>query len=307
MHELEHSHAAKGWLKVALIITVALVAVEFAAGSLAHSLSLISDGWHNLSDIPTLFFAWLALYFEQRPASEQKTFGYQRAGVLAAFVNALILIGISALICYEGYERLMHPLPVKSGVMIAVGVIALVVNGIITFGLSHGREDLNVRAVFLHNLGDALSNLAIIAGAWIIRVTGERMVDPILAFLIAGMIVWSAIGILNESVNILLESLPKGMSVQNVASAMLEVEGVREVHDVHIWSLNPHSHALACHVRILNMPTSESEKISERIRQMLSRDFGIDHCTIQFEHTHLPGEFHAYMPEPAPARQTEKE
>ncbi|HEX5483412.1 MAG TPA: cation diffusion facilitator family transporter [Terriglobia bacterium] len=307
VHEHTHFHAAKGWLTVALIITAALVAVEFTAGSLAHSLSLISDGWHNLSDVPTLLFAALALHFERRSATEEKTFGYQRAGVLAAFVNALILIGISILICYEGYERLVRPQPVKSGVMMIVGVIALAVNGTITFGLSQGREDLNVRAVFLHNLGDALSNIAIIAGAWIIRVTGQRMVDPILAFLIAGMIVWSAIGILDESVNILLESLPKGMSVQNVARAMLEIEGVREVHDVHIWSLNPHSHALACHVRILDMPTSESERISENIRRMLSRDFGIDHCTVQFEHTHLPGEFHAYMPEPAPERQAKKE
>jgi cobalt-zinc-cadmium efflux system protein len=306
VHESAHPHVAKSWLKVALAITAALVVTEFVAGSIAHSLSLISDGWHNLSDIPSLVFAWLAVYFEGRPAGPRKTFGYQRAGVLAAFVNALILIAVAFFICYEGYDRILHPRPIASNVMLVVGIIALLINGTITQGLSHGREDLNVRAIFLHNLGDALSNLAIIVGAWIIHATGEGLIDPLLAFLIAGMIVWSAIGIIGESMNILLESLPKGMTIEQVANAMLEVEGVRDVHDVHVWSLNPRSHALACHVRILDMPTSESERIGQRIRQVLSSRFGIEHCTIQFEHTHAPGEFHTYMPEPAPSRGREK-
>jgi cobalt-zinc-cadmium efflux system protein len=155
----------------------------------------------------------------------------------------------------------------------------------------------------VHNLGDALSNVAVIVGALIIRLTGEERADPLLAFLIAGMVLWSAIGIIEESVNILLESLPKGMTVSDVAKAMLDVEGVREVHDVHIWSLNNRSHALACHVRILDIPTSESERIGQRIREVLASDFGITHCTIQFEHTHLPGDFHRYMPERAPTRE----
>lgn len=304
MHNHSHAHGAKGWLKWAFLLTLGLVVVEFAAGSFAHSLSLISDAWHNLSDVPSLALAWLAIYFERKPVSPSKTFGYQRAGVLAAFVNGIALLGIALLICFQGYERIIHPQPIASGVMMAVGAIALFVNGAITLGMMHGREDLNVRAVFVHNLGDALSNVGIIAGAWIIHTTGERQIDPLLAFLIAGMIVWSAIGIVEESVNILLESLPKGMSVAGVAGAILEVEGVREVHDMHIWSLSSRSHALACHVRILDMPTSESEIIGERIRQTLAQKFRITHSTIQFEHTHPPGEFHTYMPESAPHGET---
>lgn len=303
-HEIGHSHGAQGWLRFAILITVALVTTEFVAGSLGHSLSLISDGWHNLSDIPSFAFAWLALYLEHRPPTQRKTFGYQRAGVLAAFVNALVLVAVSVVICYEGYKRIVSPQPVASEVMIAVGLAALIVNGSITYGTIHGRADLNVRAIFVHNLGDALSNVAIIVGAIIIRLTGERRADPLLAFLIAGMVLWSAIGIIDESVNILLESLPKGMTVSDVATAMLDVEGVREVHDVHIWSLNNRSHAIACHVRILDVPTSESERIGQRIREVLATEFGISHCTIQFEHTHLPGDFHRYMPEPAPTRQS---
>ncbi len=302
MHVHARSRQMRGWLKVALLITLALVITEIVAGSLAHSLSLISDGWHNLSDIPSLAFAWLALNLERRPPTPRRTFGYQRAGVLAAFVNALILVVVSVVICYEGYKRIVRPEPIASAVMMIVGAVALIINASITYGLARGRSDLNVRAIFIHNLGDTLSNVAIIAGAWIIGITGDKIIDPLIAFFIAGMILWSAIGIIEESINILLESLPKGMTVSDVANAMLEVEGVREVHDVHIWSLNNRSHAMACHVRILDMPTSETERVADRIRHTLASGFSITHCTIQFEHTHLPGEFHTYMPEPAPSR-----
>jgi cobalt-zinc-cadmium efflux system protein len=301
-HGFVHSHSAQNWLAFAMAITLGLVVTEFVAGSIAHSLSLISDGWHNLSDIPSLFFAWLAVYLENKPPNQRKTFGYQRAGVLAAFVNALVLVIVAAGICYEGYSRIVQPHRVDSTLMMAVGAVALLLHGTVTYGMVHGRADLNLRAIFMHTLGDALSNVAIIAGAWVIQVTGERLIDPLLAFIIAGMILWSAIGIIGESVNILLESLPKDMTVRDVANAMLEVEGVREVHDIHVWSLNNRSHAMACHVRILDVPTSESERIGERIRTVLAGEFGITHCTIQFEHTHLPGDFHKYMPEPAPRR-----
>ncbi len=302
MHTHSHSHRPDWVVKIALAATLLLVTVEFVAGSLAHSLALIGDGWHNLTDVPTLLFSWIALYFERKPPDHHKTYGYQRAGVLAAFVNSLILIGVALLICYEGYERIIHREPVAAGTMLVVGAIALAVNGGISFGLARDRHDLNLRAVFIHNLGDALSNVGIIAGAWLIQRTGQTLIDPLVAFLIAGMIVWSAVGIITDSANILLESLPKGMSLERVANVLLEVPGVREVHDVHIWSLGSQSHALSCHVHILDMPTSESERIAQRIREVLAGEFGINHTTIQFEHTHLPGDFHRYMPEPAPSK-----
>jgi len=299
VHELRHSRSASWVVKIALGMTVALVATEFVAGTLAHSLALISDGWHNLTDVPTLVLSWIALYFEQKPPDHRKTFGYKRAGVLAAFVNALVLVGVALVICFEGYERIMRPVPVAAGTMIAVGFVALAVNGTISLALARERRDLNLRVVFIHNLGDALSNLAIIAGAWLIRRTGQPFIDPLLAFLIAGMIVWTALGVIVDSANILLESLPKGMSLEGVANAMLGVEGVREVHDIHIWTLGSESHALSCHVQILDMPTSESERIAHCLREVLESEFGITHTTIQFEHTHEPGDFHKYMPKPA--------
>jgi cobalt-zinc-cadmium efflux system protein len=297
-----HSHArGPDWIvKTALVVTLALVVTEFVAGHYAHSLALIGDGWHKLTDLPTLVLAWIALYFERKPPDHQRTYGYQRAGVLAAFVNALLLVAVAVLICYEGYQRILRPEPIAAHAMLVVGIVAFVINGSISFLLASGRSDLNLRAVFIHNLGDALSNLALIAGAWLIQRTGQWLIDPLIAFLVSGMIVWTAVGVLKESTNILLESLPKGMSLKRVASALLEVPGVREVHDIHIWSLGTHSHALSCHIQILDIPTSESERICQRIRDVLASEFGITHSTIQFEHTHPPGDFHRYMPEPAP-------
>src|SRR5215472_11551436 len=228
MHHHTQSHSSTMAVKMALVVTLVLVATEFIAGMLAHSLALVSDGWHNLTDLPSLTLARLALYFERRPPDHQKTFGYQRAGVLAAFVNALILTGVAFFLCYEGYERIVHPQPIQASVMIVVGTLALFINGGITLAVARSRRDLNLRAVFVHNLGDSLSNIAIIGGGWLIRVTGQRFIDPLLAFLIGGMILWSTLGILVESANILLEAAPKGMSLESVAKLMLAVPGVRE-------------------------------------------------------------------------------
>jgi cobalt-zinc-cadmium efflux system protein len=289
------------WIvKAALVVTLVLVVIEFITGHLAHSLALISDGWHKLTDLPTLVLAWIALYFERKPPDHQRTYGYQRAGVLAAFVNALLLVAVAVFICYEGYERILNPQPIAAKAMLVVGIAAFVINGSVSLLLTSGRGDLNLRAVFIHNLGDALSNLALIAGAWLIQRTGQWLIDPLIAFLVSGMIVWTALGVITESTNILLESLPKGMSLERVASALLQVPDVREVHDMHIWSLGTQSHALSCHIQILDMPTSESERICQRIRHVLASQFGITHSTIQFEHTHPPGDFHRYMPGPAP-------
>jgi cobalt-zinc-cadmium efflux system protein len=301
MHD--HSHKpSKGWVvKAAVVVTLGLVATEFVMGHLAHSLALVSDGWHNLTDVPTLIFSWLALYLERKPPDHRKTYGYQRAGVLAAFVNGLILMGVSLFICFAGYERIVQPGHVATGKMLVVGIVALVINGGVTLGLGRERRDLNLRVVFVHYLGDALSNVGIIAGAFLIRYTGQPLIDPLLAFLIAGMIFWGALGVITESSNILLESLPKGMSLDGIANTILRVPGVREVHDVHVWSLGSESHAMSCHVHILDMATSENEKIAHQIRKAVASDFGITHTTIQFEHQHEPGKFHKYMPEPVRA------
>ena len=298
-HLHRHSSSRSWVVRIALAATLALVATEFVVGHLSRSLALTSDAWHNLSDLPTLILSWVALYFERKPPNERKTFGYERAGVLVAFVNALVLLGVAAYIIWEGYERIVHPETVATRMMLGVGVLALVINAGVALGLAREHRDLNLRSVFVHYLGDALSSLGIIAGAWLIQRTGERLIDPVIAFLIAGLILWSTVSIIVDSTNILLEGLPKGLKLENVAKAILSVEGVREVHDVHIWNLGSDTRALACHVRVLDMSTSESERILRRVNEVLAAEFDIHHTTIQFEHTHAPGDFHRYMPEPA--------
>jgi cobalt-zinc-cadmium efflux system protein len=274
------------------------VATEFVGGYLGHSIALASDAVHNLSDIPTLIISWLALRWSERPADSEKTYGYHRASILAAFANAILLTLVAAFLFYEAYERLRHPVMVHENVMIWIALVALAVNGGITLALVRARRDLNLRSILLHNLGDALSNLGILAGALAIRATGADWLDPALGTAIGVLVLWSSYSILKESSHILLEGLPREMLLEDVARAILAVEGVQEVHDIHIWTLGTDLHALSCHVRIPDMHMDESERILARIRERLGNQFHITHTTIQFERAGLPRESQYYMPEP---------
>jgi cobalt-zinc-cadmium efflux system protein len=290
-----HGKPASRLLAAALAATLALVAAEFVGGYLGHSIALTSDAIHNLSDVPTFVISWLALLWSGRPADEQRTFGYGRAGILAAFTNAILLVLVALALFWEAFQRFFHPVPVHEQWMIALALVALVTNGGITLALARHRRDLNLRALLVHNLGDALSNVAILAGALVIRASGSFWLDPALGMGIGCLVLWSTIGILRESGHILLEGLPRQMRLDDVAAAILEVSGVQEVHDVHIWTLGPDAHALSCHVRIPDMHMENSEKILRRIQERLGREFGIHHVTVQFERAGLP-ETAFYMP-----------
>ncbi len=299
-----HSHAGarsrqgSGVLRWATLATLGLVAAELVGGYLGHSIALISDAVHNLSDIPTLVISWFALRWAERPATEEKTYGYHRAGILAAFANAIVLVLVALYLFYEAYERLLHPVAVHEQVMIWISLVALAVNGGITLALVRGRRDLNLRSVLVHNFGDALSNVGILAGALAIRATGALWVDPVIGAAIGVLVLWSSYGILKESSHILLEGLPREMLLEDVARAILRVQGVQEVHDIHIWTLGTDLHALSCHVRIPDMHMDESEKIRAGIQERLASEFNITHTTIQFERAGLPREARYYMPEP---------
>jgi len=248
--------------------------------------------------------SWLASRWAQRPPTREHTFGYHRAGILAAFTNALLLAIFALFIVYEAVERLRSPLPVHVGVMLWVALAALLVNGGITLALVSGSRDLNLRSIFVHSAGDAISNIAIMAGALVIHWTGARWVDPCLGIAIGALVMWSGIGILRESSHILLEGHPKEIQLEDVANAMLKVEGVQEVHDIHIWTLGTDLRALSCHVRIPDMHMDESQQVLARLQECLERDFLITHSTIQFERAGLPAQSGYYMPEPA--RQPQK-
>ncbi len=280
-----HAHGTGRKLTWSFFATLLFVGVESVAGIQSHSLALISDAGHNFTDALALLLAWFAFYLQSKPANETKTYGYHRAGVLSALVNSVTLGILSAWILWESWQRLRNPEPVSEYVMIAVASLGLVLNGGIMWSLhAASRHDLNVRAAFIHMLGDALGSVAIIIGAVLIRITGWQQIDPILSILIAVLIVWTAWDVVRESLNILLEGLPRGLTLQAVAAKMLTVEGVLDVHDLHIWSLGSSTHALSCHVLIEDVPPSTSEAILRRLNDMLCHEYHINHTTVQFEH-----------------------
>jgi len=277
-------------LRISLAVTMFYVVLLVVAGIRAHSLALLSEAGHNLSDFLALLLSLVAVYLEGRPPSATKTYGYRRAGVLAALVNALSLVVVSFFIFYEALQRIQHPEQVRAPVMIAVAAAGVVMNGVIALLLWRSARDVdvnvdvNVRSALLHEVGDTLSTAAVLVGGFAILWTGQYWIDAALSFGIGALILWSSCGIVRETLNILLEGTPRGMSLDAVESAMRKIAGVSDVHDLHLWSIGSENHALSAHVKIADMATSESDTILREINEKLGQGFGIHHTTIQLEH-----------------------
>jgi cobalt-zinc-cadmium efflux system protein len=283
-----HAHAGNNAntsrvLRISLAATLAYIVLLVIAGIRAHSLALLSEAGHNLTDFVALLMSWGAVYLQARPANARKTFGYNRAGVLAAFINGITLVLISFYIWYEAFKRLRTPVTVDAGLMIWVAAAGVAMNGAIALLLLRGHRDINLRSALLHEIGDTLSTAAVIAGGIAIQLSGQHWIDPALSVGIGVMILWSSIGIIRESLNILLEGTPRGMDLDRIAQAIRAVPGVCSVHDLHVWSIGSDTHSLSCHVGIEDMPASESATILTAIRVELGRRFQIHHTTIQFE------------------------
>jgi cobalt-zinc-cadmium efflux system protein len=279
-----HSHGAGRVLRISLAVTMFYVVLLVVAGIRAHSLALLSEAGHNLSDFLALLLSLVAVYLEGRPPSATKTYGYRRAGVLAALVNALSLVVVSFFIFYAAFQRIQHPAQVRAPVMIAVAAAGVVMNGVIALLLWRSPRDVNVRSALLHEVGDTLSTAAVLVGGFAILWTGQYWIDAALSFGIGALILWSSFGIVRETLNILLEGTPRGMSLEAVESAMRKIAGVSDVHDLHLWSIGSENHALSAHVKIADMATSESDTILREINEKLGQGFGIHHTTIQLEH-----------------------
>jgi len=287
-----HVHAApapgasrtQSVLRFSLVATLVYVAVTFIFGLRAHSLALLSEAGHNASDFLALLLSFAAVYFQTRPADDSRTFGYQRAGVLAAFVNAVTLVVISIWIGIEAIHRLSAPVAVQAGLMMWVAAAGVLMNGVIAALLWGVARDVNLRSAFIHMAGDTLSTAAVIAGGAAILFTGQTWIDPVLSLVIAALILWSSIDIVRETLNILLEGTPRGVELNHIRAGMESVEGVMNVHDLHVWSLGSQSNALACHVTISDIPPSESACILVKLNHVLRDHFNIHHSTIQFEH-----------------------
>jgi cobalt-zinc-cadmium efflux system protein len=283
-----HAHAAdertSRVLRISLVVTLGYIALLVVSGIRAHSLALLSEAGHNLSDFLALLLSLFAVYLESRPASSTKTYGYRRAGVLVALVNALSLVVVSFLIFYEAFRRMQNPEAVQANLMIWVAAAGVVMNGVIAAMLYRSGRDVNIRSAFLHEVGDTVSTAAVIAGGWAILATGQIWIDSALSFGIGALILWSGFGIIRETLNILLEGTPRGMKLEIVESAIRKIDGVNDVHDLHVWSIGSETHALSCHISIADIPPSSSDRILQDVKECLHHNFRIEHTTIQFEH-----------------------
>ncbi len=282
-HAHSHGRHSAKVLRYSVAATSIYVLLTLVAGIKAHSLALLSEAGHNVTDLLALLLSWVAVFIQMRPPNATKTFGYHRAGVLAAFVNALTLVVVAVYIFYEAIERLRAPVQVLASVMIWVAAAGVVMNGAIAWFLIRASRDVNIRSAFIHQLGDTLSTAAVIVGGWVILWTGQTWIDPVLSIGIGFLILWSSWGIIRETLNILLEGIPRGMSVEKITAGIRKVAGVNDVHDVHVWSIGSETHALSCHISIEDIPPSESDAILRRVKQVLAADFHIHHTTIQFE------------------------
>ncbi|HTA23812.1 MAG TPA: cation diffusion facilitator family transporter [Terriglobales bacterium] len=284
-----HVHASHGGertskvLRISLVVTLAYIVLLVIAGIRAHSLALLSEAGHNLSDLVALLLSLVAVYLQARPPSATKTYGWHRAGVLAALVNAASLVVIAFFIFYEAVKRLRNPEPVHAGLMMGVAAVGVVMNGVIALMLYKSHRDVNIRSTLLHEIGDTVSTAAVILGGWAIMATGQYWIDPALSFGIGALILWSGFGIVRETLNILLEGTPQGIKLERVTAAICAVDGVNDVHDLHVWSIGSETAALSCHISIADIPPSVSERILREVKERLHEEFHIDHTTIQFE------------------------
>ena len=298
-HGHDHAHHAHGegahvhgqtegpllWL--CLLITTAFVVGEAIAGYLSHSLALVSDAGHNFSDGLALGLAAYALWISRRPASAAKTFGYHRASILSALVNATTLLVIAALIVVEAVVVFRHPRPVQGVLMMWVAGVSVLMNTVIAALLRGGaKESLNLRAAYIHMAGDALSAVGVLAAGWVVASTGWVYADPLVSLVIAAFIAWSSIGVVTDAVNVLLEGTPKGLDLERMIAAMQRVSHVLTVHDVHVWTVSDKLHFLSAHVGVDEARTMEEcGAIIRDLKELLSRDFQIAHATIQIETT----------------------
>jgi cobalt-zinc-cadmium efflux system protein len=282
-----HSHEANASnprLGLSIALTLAFVVGEAVAGYFAHSLALMSDAGHHFSDALALALSWYGFQAAKQPATSKRTFGSHRVGILAALANALTLVAIGAIIIWEAIERFRDPKPVQSGPMIWVAVVAVVLNGVISLWLRAGaKHDLNLRSAYLHMLGDAFSALGVVLAGIIVAFTGSPLADPVVSLVIGGAIIWSSWGIITDSVNILLEAVPKGVDMEALEQSIKGVEGVLGVHDLHVWTVASGIHSASCHVLVSEQSIRSGEQILKAVAHMLTHHYAIGHTTIQVE------------------------
>jgi len=294
-HDHGHAHgpptgtaaaAYRGRLRVALGITLAVMVVQIVGGVAADSLALVADAAHMATDAVGLGMALLAIHFANRPASTTRTFGYARAEILAALANCLLLLGVGGYVLYEAVERFFTPADTEGGLMVVFGAIGLVANLISLSLLMRGqKESLNVRGAFLEVAADTLGSLTVIVSAAVILGTGWQAADPIASLVIGVMIVPRTLKLLRETLDVLLESAPKGVDMNEVRAHILAVDGVEDVHDLHAWTITSGMPVLSAHVVVRSdvLNAIGHEKVLHELQGCLGDHFDVEHCTFQLE------------------------
>lgn len=283
-HSHQHSLTVASKLKFGILLSSLILVAEVVGGLLANSLALLADAGHVLADVIALSLSWYGIKQAERPASHSMTFGYHRVGVLVAIVNAISIFAIAVIIFYEAFHRLQQPPEVDGPLMLAVATVGLSANIFIAFWLrKEQKANLNIRSAFWHAMGDALASLGVIVGAVIILITGISLADPIISIFIGLVIILAAWSIFRDGMRVILEATPRGIDVKKMIESLSKISGVKDVHDVHVWSITPQMHSMSCHVLINDLSTSEATKIREKIKEVLNRQFNIEHATLQME------------------------
>jgi cobalt-zinc-cadmium efflux system protein len=281
----DHARSLTGRrMALSIIVTFAFVLGEGITGFLSHSLALMSDAGHNLADALALVFSWYGLWIARRPSTSERTFGYHRVGILAALVNAVSLVLIAMFIFWEAISRLRAPEPVESTPMIVVALIAIGMNTAISLWLrDEAQHDLNVRGAYMHMVGDAVSAAGVVVAGVVVAATGSYIADTVVSILIGMLILWSSWGILKESLNVLLESIPAGITMARVEQSIGKVHGVLAVHDLHVWTVGSGVICCSCHIMVAEQSVRSGEQVLRAVNEELSHHFGITHTTIQVE------------------------
>ena len=277
-------------LKVALALTCVILVVEVAGGLAAHSLALLSDAGHVLTDVFALGLAWFAVAQSRRPADQRRSYGYHRVSILAALINAVTLIVIVIVITIEAVRRLANPEPVQGWIVIAAALVGIAINAFIVTGLRRETRNLNLRAALFHVVGDLAVSAGVVVGGAVILLTGWLPIDPILSVAIAALIAYGAWRIVRETVNLLMEGTPREINLSAVTSEITGTQLISSMHDLHVWALSSDEMALSCHVVVDDCPLGEAEHVVRDLEKRLCDRFAIGHTTIQVESCHPCGE-----------------
>jgi cobalt-zinc-cadmium efflux system protein len=270
-------------LRVAFALTVAILGVEVVAGFISHSVALLADAGHILTDVVALGFAWFAVVQARRPTDSRRTFGYQRVGILAAMFNGAMLLLVVGGVIYGAIVRLGHPQPVEGGLLIVAALVAIAVNLFIALRLSGAAHDLNIRAAVLHVVGDLAASAGVVVAGVVILTTRWSSADPVVSIGIAALIGWSAIRLLRDASSILLEATPAGVDLEEIKAEIMRTPNLASVHDLHVWSLGSEELLLSCHVVVTESSMDVTEHLIRDVEARVCDRFGIKHTTIQAE------------------------